>query len=355
MLVLEKEEHWIAGSSARANGGFRQQFSTPVNIQLSQLSLNVFESFKEEFNTDIAFRQYGYLFLTASDRGESALKTNAAVQQAHGVPVKWLSSREIIEKVPFVETKDLRGGTFCGVDGYADSYSIAEGFGRRARELGAEIAAGKPVTGILHASSRVEGVRTSRREIRADRVVNAAGPYAASIGEMAGLRVPVQPVRRMLVMTEDFPHIPDTIPMTIDADTGFLMRKESGKVLMGWSDPDEPPGFNLGFDASFVEILARKAVKRVPLLEKARINPRRSWAGLYEVTPDHHCILGEAQQLPGFFLTVGFSGHGMMHSPAAGMLLADLILEGRTELIDPYPLRLSRFEEDDLIEETVVL
>ncbi|MDA2937687.1 FAD-binding oxidoreductase, partial [Acidobacteria bacterium AH-259-A15] len=355
VLLLEKEDSWITGSTARANGGFRQQFSTLVNIRLSQISLPVFQNFTEEFDTDISFRQYGYLFLTATEKGEQGLRRNLQLQKVQGVPVEWVTPEEILQIAPFVKVEDLRGGTFCPADGYADSYSIAEGFGRKARDLGAQIEVGQPVVEILTASGQIKGVAIPGEEIHAPRVVNAAGPYASTIGKMAGVDVPVQPVRRMLVMTEDFPAIPEKIPMTIDADSGFLMRKESGKVLMGWSDPSEPPGFNLTFDPAFIDIVAQKALARVPLLEQARINPRRSWAGLYEVTPDHHCILGEAPELTGFFLANGFSGHGMMHSPAAGMMLADLILEGKTEPLDLHPVRLARFKEGDLIEETVVL
>ena len=195
---------------------------------------------------------------------------------------------------------------------------------------------------------------TTKDEIHTPCLVNAAGPYAAQVGRLAEIEIPVEPVRRMLVMTEDFPEISESIPMTVDADTGFIMRKEVEKVLMGWADPEEPPGFNLNFEPSFMDVVAEKALSRVPALERAQINPRRSWAGLYEVTPDHHCILGPTP-LKGFFLINGFSGHGMMHSPAAGMIVSDLILKGRTDLIDPHRLRLSRFEEGDLIKETVVL
>lgn len=355
VLVLEKEPAWVTGSTARANGGFRQQFSTPTNIRLSQISVAVLRNFHRDFGADISFRPYGYLFVTATQAGETALRKNLDLQRSHEVPVEWLQPEEIARRFPFLHTADLRGGTFCPEDGYADAYSIATGFGEAARRLGLEVHFGEPAVGILKRNGAVLGIRTPKEELEAPAVVNAAGPYAGEVGRLAGLEVPIVPVRRMLVMTEPFDPISETIPMTIDVDTGFLMRKESGRVLMGWSDPDEPPGFRTDFDPSFVDMVTEKALARVPLLERARINVRKSWAGLYEVTPDHHCILGEAPGLSGFFVAGGFSGHGMMHSPAAGMILADLILEGKTGLIDPGPLRLSRFEEGDLILETVVL
>ena len=354
VLVLEKEASWLTGSSARANGGFRQQFSTPINIRMSQLSIPVFENFQEEFDTDIGLRQYGYLFVTANQERALDLKTNLELQKSHGVPVEWLTPTEIHRLAPFLKSEDLLGGTFCSSDGYADSYSIAAGFGSRARDLGAKIEMKQTVEKILINNRSLQGVVTTKDEIHTPCLVNAAGPYASQVGRLAQIEIPVEPVRRMLVMTEDFPEISESIPMTVDADTGFIMRKEAGKVLMGWADPEEPPGFNQNFEPSFIDILAEKALSRVPALERAEINPRRSWAGLYEVTPDHHCILGTTP-LKGFILINGFSGHGMMHSPAAGMIVSDLILKGRTDLIDSYHLRLSRFAEGDLIEETVVL
>ena len=355
VLVLEKEDSWINGSTARANGGFRQQFSTAINIQLSRISVSVFESFREDFEIDISLRQYGYLFVTASESGETALRANLKLQRDHDVPVEWLAVDDIRKLAPFLRLEDVRGGTYCARDGYADAYSIAEGFGRMGRSLGAEMEFGQPVEKVLTDSGRVRGVATPQGEVHAPVIVNAAGPYAGKIGKLAGIDVPVVPVRRMMVMTEDFPDIPETIPMTIDADTGFLMRKEGEKVLMGWADPDEPAGFNSAFDSSFVDVVAQKALHRVPMLERAQINPKRSWAGLYEITPDHHCILDESQEVSGFFLMNGFSGHGMMHSPAAGMILAELIVDGKTDLVDIRRLRLSRFREGDLIDETVVL
>ncbi|UCF38855.1 MAG: FAD-binding oxidoreductase [Acidobacteriota bacterium] len=353
VLVLEKESSWITGSSARANGGFRQQFSTPINIRMSQLSLPVFESFEEEFRTDISFRQYGYLFVTASDSGERALKESLEFQQRRGVPVERVGPEEIARIAPYVRCDDLRCGNFCAKDGYADSYSIAAGFGARALEMGVQLRCETEVTGLQIGADRIVGVHTSSGIYSSGVVINAAGPFAGRIGEMAGIEVPVEPVRRMLVLTEPFAGIQECCPMTIDSDTGFFMRHESGRVLMGWSDPLEPAGFNLTFDPDIIDVVAEKAFHRVPLLEQAEVNPRKSWAGLYEVTPDHHCILGETE-VRGLFLANGFSGHGMMHSPATGMILADLVLDGQTDLADITPVRPGRFREGDLIHESIV-
>jgi len=355
VLILEKEGSWVTGSSAKANGGFRQQFSNPVNIRLSQLSLPVLKNFREEFHRDISFGQHGYLFVTATEGGERLLRQNLKIQRDHGVPVEWLFPSEVGRLAPYLRTTDLRGGNFCSEDGYVDSYGIATGFGEAALELGAVLETNSPVIDIVTGSGQILGVRTRRETITTPNLVNAAGPYALRLGRYAGVSVPVTPVRRMIVVTEPFPTIPDGIPMIIDVDTGFFMRTESGRVLMGWSDPNEPKGYNTSFDPSFVDVVAEKAMTRVPELKTARINTRKSWAGLYAISPDCHCILGEAPARKGFFLANGFSGHGMMHSPAVGMILSDLILYGKTDLIDMTKVTLSRFEVDDTSGEKVVI
>jgi sarcosine oxidase subunit beta len=355
ILILEKEDSWIAGSTAKANGGFRQQFSTPVNVQLSQLSLSVLENFEAEFDVGITFRQFGYLFTTATESGQKTLQQNIQFQKDYGVPVEWLTANEIGRIAGYVRLDDLLGGAYCPKDGYADSYSIAAGFGKGALRMGVELHTSEPVIDVLVNKGRITGVRTKTRRLEAAAVLNAAGPYARELGRMAGTEVPIDPVRRMLIMTEDFPQISGRVPMTIDFDTSFFMRKESGRVLMGWSDPDEPAGYNCSFDPGYIEAVAEKAMIRVPVLSAAAVNPRRCWAGLYEVSPDHHPILGESHEIGGLFLANGFSGHGMMHSPAAGMILADLILEKKTDLIDVHPLRPSRFSEGDLLDEGMIV
>jgi len=247
------------------------------------------------------------------------------------------------------------GGSFCATDGFVDPYSVMNGFAARAMERGARIEKGVEVTAILRDERGVAGVGTRRGPVQTRAVVNAAGPWAAEVAHMAGVQLPVEPLRRMLVPTEPFPQISHQAPMTIDMATGFHFRPEGLGLLLAWSDPDEQPGFKTVFDSSFVERILTRAVQRVPCFENLQVNPARGWAGLYEMTPDHHAVLGPVPEVPGFFLANGFSGHGVMHSPATGRILADLILKGTSDLIDPRSLSLDRFAEGRLIEETAVL
>jgi sarcosine oxidase subunit beta len=211
------------------------------------------------------------------------------------------------------------------------------------------------VTAVRRDANGVTSVETTRGSVSTHKVVNCAGAWAADVARLAGLDLPVQPLRRMLVPSEPFYEFPHTAPMIVDISNGFHFRPEARGFLLAWNDPEETPGFKMDFDPAFVEKILTRAADRVPCFANLAVNPKRAWAGLYEMTPDHHPILGEAPGAPGFFLANGFSGHGVMHAPATGKILSDLILTGRTELIDASLLSLSRFAENRLIHESAVL
>jgi sarcosine oxidase subunit beta len=260
-----------------------------------------------------------------------------------------------LQIVPQLRADDVVGGSFCATDGFVDPHSVMMGFAARATDLGARIEKGVEVTAILEDGRGVAGVETQRGRVQARIVVNAAGPWAAQLARTARLQVPVEPVRRMLVPTEPFTQISRHAPMTVDMATGFHFRPEGLGLLLAWNDPSETPGFKTSFDSAFVERILLRAVQRVPCFENLQVNPTRGWAGLYEMTPDHHAILGSVPQIPGFFLANGFSGHGVMHSPATGKIMADLILNGTSSLVDTRALSVERFAEGRSIEEPMVL
>jgi sarcosine oxidase subunit beta len=172
---------------------------------------------------------------------------------------------------------------------------------------------------------------------------------------MAGIDLPVEPLRRMLVPTEPFDEFPHTAPMIIDMSNGFHFRPESRGFLFAWNDPEETPGFKTDFEPSFIEKILTRAADRVPCFENVAVNPKRAWAGLYEMTPDHHPILGGVPEVPGFYCANGFSGHGVMHAPSTGKILSDIVLTGSTNLVDAKLLDLARFKEGRMIHETAVL
>jgi sarcosine oxidase subunit beta len=356
VLVIEREAHQGKGSTGKSMGGVRAQFSTSVNIQMSRYSIDFFSRFDEVVGHPADYRAHGYLFCATSESHLAYLKANRERQIAKGVNnVEWVSPAEIQAIVPQLRTDDILGGTFCPTDGFVDPHSVMMGFMLNARERGARLWLETQVTGIEVENDQIAGVLTSRGRVATRVVVNAAGAWAAAVAEMAGADLPVEPLRRQLVPTEPFDQLPKRFPMVIDMSTGFHFRREGKGILLAWNDPAETVGFKTDFDVSFVEKILTRAASRVPVLAEAGVNPRRAWAGLYEMTPDHHAIIGPAPNVKGLYFVNGFSGHGVMHSPASGRIAAELILQGHSDLIDAAQLSVERFAQGKLLEETAVL
>jgi sarcosine oxidase subunit beta len=365
VLVVEREAHQGKGSTGKSMGGVRAQFATPVNIQMSRYSIDFFSHFDEVVGHPADYRAHGYLFCATSQRHLEYLKKNREKQIALGVKnVELISPEDIAAMVPQLRVDDIIGGTYCATDGFVDPHSVMMGFMLKARARGVRLWLDTAVTGIEVEGSavtqpqrdrRVTGVMTSRGLISTRVVVNAAGPWAANVALMAGAELPVEPLRRQLVPTEPFDGLPKLFPMVIDMSTGFHFRREGKGILLAWKDPEETAGFKTDFDNSFIEKILTRAADRVPCLVDAEVNPRRAWAGLYEMTPDHHAIIGPAPDVDGLYFVNGFSGHGVMHSPASGRVAADLILHGRSDLIDASQLSVERFAQGRSLEETAIL
>lgn len=348
--ILEREELPGMGSTSRANGGIRAQFNTEVNVAMSLASMDILDGLEGEMGDPPVYRKAGYLFVTGQPQRLQAMRAAAEVQRARGVTVETLDERSLRERIPWIGGA-IAGGTFGARDGFIDPGRLANFFLGEATRRGVTIRYRAEVTGAEREGPGFQ-LRTSAGELFARRVVNAAGPYAARVAELFGVKLPVAPVRRHLLLSGPCPQMPAQIPMTIDADSGVLIRREGERVLIAYSNPDEPAGFNTAFDPQFAERIVEPLSERFPLVAEAGLDLRRSWAGLYEVTPDHHAVIGEAR--PGFFLANGFSGHGVMHSPAAGRCVAELIVRGKSS-IDISPLSIDRFARGQLIHETMVL
>ncbi len=356
VLIVEREKHQGKGSTGKSMGGVRAQFATEVNIRMSLYSIPFYAQFEERLGEPSGYRPQGYLFLATNPAQLDSLRTNQQKQIALGLQsVGMLAVEEICKLYPQLRADDVLGGSFCSTDGFVDPYSCMTGFTRSACAQGASIWREAEVTAIRRDEKGISGVDTSRGAIASRVIVNAAGPWAREVAAMAGFDLPVTPLRRMLVPSEPFDTFPLTAPMIIDMSNGFHFRPEGRGFLLAWNDPEEPPSRSTDFDPSFVEKILLKAANRVPMFEELPVNPKRGWAGLYEMSPDHHGILGAVKEVPGFFCANGFSGHGVMHAPATGKIISDLVLKGKTELIDASVLRPERFAEGDLVHETVVL
>ena len=356
ILVIEREAHQGKGSTGKSMGGVRAQFTTSVNIQMSLYSIKFFADFDETVGHPADYRPHGYLFCATNERHYEYLKGNRERQLALGLKnVELITRDDILKMVPQLRVDDIVGGTFCPTDGFVDPHSVMMGFMSNARERGVRLWLDTAVTGINVENNEISGVETTRGLVTTRTVVNAAGAWAAELARMAGVDLPVEPLRRQLVPTEAFDRLPARFPMVIDMSTGFHFRREGKGILLAWNDPDETPGFKTDFEPSFIEKILTHAAARVPCLAEAQVNPRRAWAGLYEMTPDHHAIIGPAPNVKGLFFANGFSGHGVMHSPASGRITADLILHGRSEIVDANQLSVERFKRGELLEETAVL
>jgi sarcosine oxidase subunit beta len=359
VVMLERECVQGLGSTGRATGGIRAQFSHPIDIAMSLYSLDFIRNFKEETGVDPCYRSNGYIFLATTQSQMSELKSLVALQQSSGLKeVRIVSREDIKELAPILNVEDVLGGTFCSIDGFIEPLYLLKGFTEQAIERGAKVLLNTSATGIQLTESRIRGVETNQGRISTNTVVNAAGAWAKVIAAMAGVELPVEPLRRHVAGTQPFPDLPDETPMIIGLETGFHFRKDhhgGGGVMLLWNGQEEEYGENLHFDYDWLKKTLEFAKHRVPHFKKLQVTPRRCWSGLYEMTPDAHPILGKVSGVEGLYLANGFSGHGVMHSPATGKLLSELIIDGRAKLMDISSLSFDRFASGKLFAEQGVL
>jgi len=349
VVVVDKNSAGGMGSTGLAAGGVRAQFSTSVNIALSKRSIEFFERFADMTGEDPSFRQHGYLFVTATEHGAAHLRRCSDLQARHGVFVEEWSDLALSERAPYLHSQDLKAARFGPRDGYLDPFSVCTGFEKAARRNGV----------ASHYNTRVvsgdaKRVQSEHGPIDCGAVLLATGHWSRSLGALFGIDLPVVHQRHMLALTGPVGNVPEALPMVVDLDTSFHFRCEGNALLIGcnWEcptprDPDAPAVFEFGF----LQAIAEYGLHRLPLLADAGFDTKRCWAGYYAETPDHHAIIGEAD---GIYMATGFGGHGIMHSPAAGEAIAEIIVDGKSDL-DVGALRPSRFAEGDLIVEEMVI
>ena len=352
IVVLEREATHAQGSSGRSAGGVRLEFSNPSSVRFSQFGLDVFQRFQDEFGISAGFKPCGYLFVTSRPATIEALRGPLAMQHQLGVPSELLAADEVRRRFSYIDLPDLAGALYGPQDGVGDPAAVAYGYIRRARELGVTVRFGETVTGIETEDGRVTAVTTPHSRIETRVIVNAAGPQARAVAHMAGVDLPVLPYRRSVYVTGAFDALPTAMPMTLDLDTTSYLRREGRSILLGMSDPDEPSSENVETDRDALEKIVSTVLPWVPALETAAI--MRGWAGLYEVSPDDTAIIGPVDGLEGFYCANGFSGHGFMHAPATGRVMAELIA-GEEPFVDLGPFRLSRFQDRSATREQLVI
>ncbi len=348
IFVLEQGEIGAQGATSACLGGLRTQFSTRVNIRFSLISRKIYRRFKDEFGIDPRFDPSGYLFLATTPGQWKAFEHTKRLMEELSLPIELLSPREAALRWPFIRVDDLTGGSYTEEDGFYDPMEILWAFAKKARQGGAVFIEKVRVTGILTSKQQIVKVQTDTgKSIHPGVVINTAGPWAGQVAAMAGLKLPVEPLKRHLFFTDTFDAIPNTFPMVIDINSGWYLKREGRGLILGGPTGEKTFSRHVDFDAG--EWTAEQSVKRVPALEHARMI--RGWVGHYEMTPDHHAVIGAFPELRNFISAAGFSGHGFQHAPAAGMAVAELISEGKVQMEDIYPLRPTRFRENDLIYE----
>ncbi len=352
ILVLDRFDRPGLGSTGKATGGFRVQFGSEVNVRLSLLARERLLRFRDETGVDPGYRPCGYLFMTRTEAELAPLRRAMAVQRAAGVrEVREVTREEIRRLVPWVRAHDLLGGTLGAIDGFIRPLEIMRGYTEAASRLGVRFEYGAGwidyvLEGTPGGGRRVAGVRGEAGDVAARRVVNAAGPWAGELGKPFGVAIPVRPIKRQTAITYPFSGLAEDIPMTICQWDGVHLRVRDGRVLllMHRDHPSADP-FDTSFDPRWLDELLSRARDRFPILAEAQIDLDRCWAGLYEMSPDRHALLGPAPGVAGLYLINGSSGHGVMHSPALGQLLAEIIVDGRAHSLDVHALRPSRFAE----------
>ncbi len=354
VVILEQFETEIQGSTARSAAGVRHQFSHELNVRMSQYGIERFKHFRDEIGGESGLHQVGYLFLINDHENWQGYSEATAMQNRLGVRTQLLQPADVHAIVPDVRIDDLIGATFGPDDGYCDPHGVALGYLTRARSLGVELLRATPATGIEVQSGRVVAVQTPHGRIACETVINCAGSWAGQAAALAGLNVPIKPFRRNVYVTQPTAIIPNQMPLTVDVTSGFWMRKEQENLIFGLSKADEPAGYNTNVDWDWLDTVLDAGFDRFPRLGEVQLADKQCWAGAYEITPDHMPILGRHPDLPSFINAAGFSGHGIMHSPATGVIIAEELLDGRAHTFDIDPLRIERYATGSAFERNII-
>ncbi len=357
ILVIERDTIG-SGSTSRAAGGIRQQFSNESNIRISMYSVKFFEQFRERMKLgqdegDMDFHQVGYLFLLTNEKEWGEFQENVALQRRLGLKVEALTPQEAAELVPGLNTDGILGATYCPTDGHGSQHEVTQTFARKARQAGARFWENCAVTGVRREGRHILEVQTERGPLRPGIVIGCAGAWSGLLGEMIGIDIPVRPLKRTLFFTEAFEELPSHLPMTVDMGTGFYFRREGPGFLIGETDHSQPPGFDITTEWNWLDTVVEHAINRVPAFE--RLSIRSGWAGLYDTSPDDNAIIGAVPELDNFYVATGYSGHGFMQSPATGLLMSEIILDGAAHTIDISDLSITRFREGGLNRERNII
>lgn len=348
VVIVDRAGARGEGSTGRATGGYRAQYGTAINVRLSLLARQKLLAFKDETGTDPGYLQAGYLWLSDDARQQEILREGLAIQRAEGLTeAQEVKLDDIATLNPAISLERVHGGVYCPTDGFIRPLKILDGYLETARRRGAKLTWGAAVKGFeKEKSGRITAVVTEKETISCGTVVNAAGAWSGQVAVLAGVTLPVEPLRRQVAATVPTEALPATMPMTIFAGDGYHLRVRDGRILLLWPNPGKAGApFDTSVDDEWIATIEKMTASRVPLIKDIPLDRAASWAGLYEMSPDKHAILGPAPECPNFHLINGSSGHGVMHSPALGQLLAEIITTGKASTLDVSALSPTRFAE----------
>ncbi len=358
VVLLEREREMGLGSTGKATGGVRAQFETDINIRLSLYSIDFFENFREHTGFECGYDPKGYVFVaTNSEQLQYLEKTGKRQRQLGYEDVRMLTPDEISAMVPGINSSDLAGGSFGPRDGFIDPLALMQGLVKRAESKGAKFITGTQVLSIDILTGKVRAVITNRGPISADNVIICAGPWAKVLAATAGVDLPVEPHKRQIVWAECSSDLPPDLPMVIDLSDGFHFRPAANsnrEVLFAFPERESGNGFDVEFCDDFIDKVYDRAEHRAPFLCDSRVMAEKCRAGLYENSPDHHAIIGGCE-IDGLYFANGFSGHGVMHSPATGRAIAEIVLDGKAAFMDVSMLGIDRFATGELLHETAFI
>lgn len=362
VLILERESEQGKGSTGKATGGVRAQFETEINIKMSLYSLDFFKNW--EF--DCEYEPRGYLFFATDEKQFDYLKRNVEKQKSLGVKdVEIVDAQTIAEICPILNVTDIVGGSFGKNDGFINPLAVMNGFTNKALAKGARIEFDTKVLSIKTINDKVKSIETNKGRIECEKVVICTGAWAKELAQTAKIDLPVEPQKRQIIWAKSEKELPENLPMVIDIGSGFHFRpardfinpsnvEQTSEILFAYPDPNEKTSFDTDFEESFIEKVYEKAKHRSPFLYETQIIKEKCRAGLYENTPDHHAILGGCA-VEGLYFANGFSGHGVMHSPATGKAVCEIMLDGKASFLDVSCLNLERFSTGKLLHETAFI
>jgi sarcosine oxidase subunit beta len=347
-VVLLERDQLAGGSTSKAAGGLRAQFSDALNIAIGKRSLEAYKRFGERPGWEIDYEEIGYLFVLTKQEELDVFRRSVALQNELGVPSRIVGPDEARELCPLLAGEDILAAAYCPTDAHATPESVVQGYAYGARQHGAHIAVSTPVDAIDVDGGVIRAVRTPHGIVSTGTVISAAGPWSRACGELAGVHLDVTPLRRQVLFTAPMPDLPAKLPLTIDFTSGFYFHREGRGLLMSVSDPDETPTFSTETTDDWIPRLLEVAERRAPRIATAPI--QGGWAGLYDMSPDGNAMIGEAPSVSRFLYATGFSGHGFLQGPATGEILRDLVL-GREPFVDVAPMSASRFDDGVLAPE----